>query len=214
MNNKEKLIAAVAELNEELVLKIVYNMAEEGHSYTEIQTCLNAGIEMVQKKYESAEYFIGDLIISGMMYQNALAQMQPLLCRKGGEIVGRVVIGVVAGDIHDIGKGIIVSLLRSENFEVIDLGVDVVPRRFAHAVATYKPDVLLISGTLDVAGEAMGRTMNQLVKEGVRDTCAVMIGGPYVNEDLCRQIGADAWAYDTVETVNFCKKIAEERNGN
>lgn len=213
MNNTEKLIAAVAELNEELVLKIVYNMAEEGHSYTEIQTCLNAGIEKVQQRYENAEYFIGDLIVSGMIYQNALALMQPLLCRKNGETLGRVVIGVVEGDIHDIGKGIVVSLLRSENFEVIDLGVDVKPERFAHAVAMYKPDVLLISGVLDVAGEAMKRTVELLNREGLRDTSAILIGGPYANEELRAQTGADSWAYDTVETVNFCKRIAGERHG-
>lgn len=213
MDNKDKLIAAVAELNEELVLQLVYKMAEEGSSYEEIQTCLNVGIEAVQQKYERAEFFIGDLIVAGMIYQNALAQIQPLLCRTSGETVGRVVIGVVEGDIHDIGKGIIVSLLRSENFEVIDLGVDVVPRRFVHAVSTYLPDVLLISGIVDAAGDAMKRTMDLIVKSGVREVAAVMIGGPHVSQELCDEIGADGWAYETADTVNFCKKIVEERNG-
>ena len=127
--------------------------------------------------------------------------------------VGRVVIGVVEGDIHDIGKDIIVSLLRAEHFEVIDLGVDVKPDRFAYAVQTYRPDVLLMSGVLTLAQESMKKTMDLLRKEELRSQVAILIGGMCAGEYQRQWIGADGWAYDPMETVNFCKRVVEEKYG-
>ena len=115
-------------------------MAAEGHSFEEIQQCLNTGISAVGTRFERGDYFIADLIVSGMIYRSALNEREPL--RSGGapRPLGKVVIGVVAGDIHDIGKDIIVSLLRAERFDVVDLGIDVKPERFVHAVRNYHPD--------------------------------------------------------------------------
>ena len=150
MDLNRQLIEAMADLNEDLVIATVRQMAAEGHSSEEIQQCLNTGISAVGTRFERGDYFIADLIVSGMIYRSALNEREPL--RSGGapRPVGKVVIGVVAGDIHDIGKDIIVSLLRAERFEVVDLGIDVKPERFVHAVRNYHPDVVLLSGVLAI----------------------------------------------------------------
>jgi len=120
-----------------------------------------------------------------------------------------VVIGVVAGDIHDIGKDIIVSLLRAERFDVVDLGIDVKPERFVHAVRNYHPDVVLLSGVLTTAQEAMVQTIQALTDAGLRDQVKVLIGGLCTSEYLMHHVGADGWAYDSNRTVRFCKEVVD-----
>ena len=195
MDLNRQLIEAMADLNEDLVIATVRQMAAEGHSFEEIQQCLNTGISAVGTRFERGDYFIADLIVSGVIYRSALNEREPL--RSGGapRPLGKVVIGVVAGDIHDIGKDIIVSLLRAERFDVVDLGIDVKPERFVHAVRNYHPDVVLLSGVLTDAG--------------LRDQVKVLIGGLCTSEYLMHHVGADGWAYDSNRTVRFCKEVVD-----
>ena len=191
MDLNRQLIEAMADLNEDLVIATVRQMAAEGHSFEEIQQCLNTGISAVGTRFERGDYFIADLIVSGMIYRSALNEREPL--RSGGapRPLGKVVIGVVAGDIHDIGKDIIVSLLRAERFDVVDLGIDVKPERFVHAVRNYHPDVVLLSGVLTTAQEAMVQTIQALTDAGLRDQVKVLIGGLCTSEYLMHHVGAD-----------------------
>ena len=210
---KEELVSSMAELNEDQVLASIRKLVDAGCTYSSILVCLNTGVFDVGKRFENGEYFIGDLIVSGMIYQSALTVLQPIHTGNQSQPLGRVVIGVVQGDIHDVGKDIVVGLLRAEHFEVIDLGIDVKPERFAHAVQTYRPDVLLLSGVLNIARSAMRETMDLLRKEGLRDTVPVLIGGLCASEYQMHVVGADGWAYDTTETINFCKRIVGNKNG-
>lgn len=209
MDLNRQLIEAMADLNEDLVIATVRQMAAEGHSFEEIQQCLNTGISAVGTRFERGDYFIADLIVSGMIYHSALNEREPL--RSGGapRPVGKVVIGVVAGDIHDIGKDIIVSLLRAERFDVVDLGIDVKPERFVHAVRNYHPDVVLLSGVLTTAQEAMVQTIQALTDAGLRNQVKVLIGGLCTSEYLMHHVGADGWAYDSNRTVRFCKEVVD-----
>ena len=210
---KDELISAMTELNEEQVLASTRALVDAGCTYSSILMCLNTGVFDVGKRFENGEYFIGDLIVSGMIYQSALTLLQPLRTGHQSPPLGRIVIGVVQGDIHDVGKDIVVSLLRAEHFEVIDLGIDVKPERFAYAVRSYQPDVLLLSGVLNIARSAMQETMDLLRQEGLRDTVPVLIGGLCASEYQMRMVGADGWAYDTSETIHFCKRIVENKHG-
>ena len=210
---KEELISAMTELNEEQVLASIRALVDAGCTYNSVLMCLNTGVFDVGKRFENGEYFIGDLIVSGMIYQSALTLLQPIHTGLQSPPLGRIVIGVVQGDIHDVGKDIVVSLLRAEHFEVIDLGIDVKPERFAYAVRSYQPDVLLLSGVLNIARSAMQETMDLLRAEGLRDSVPVLIGGLCASEYQMRMVGADGWAYDTTETVNFCKKVVENKHG-
>ena len=171
-------------------------------------TAINV-ISAVGTRFERGDYFIADLIVSGMIYRSALNEREPL--RSGGapRPLGKVVIGVVAGDIHDIGKDIIVSLLRAERFDVVDLGIDVKPERFVHAVRNYHPDVVLLSGVLTTAQEAMVQTIQALTDAGLRDQVKVLIGGLCTSEYLMHHVGADGWAYDSNRTVRFCKEVVD-----
>ena len=213
MTLEENLVAAMTDLNEEQVLADIRDLVATGYTYNSILMCLNNGVFGVGKRFENGEYFIADLIVSGMIYRNALTLLQPMQAEHQSQPLGRIVIGVVQGDIHDVGKDIVVSLLRAEHFEVIDLGIDVKPERFAHAVRSYQPDILLLSGVLNVARESMLETMELLRKEGLRDNIPVFIGGLCASEYQMRMVGADGWAYDTTETINFCKRTVEMKHG-
>lgn len=207
MNNQDGLIDAMTELNEEQITACVQQMMADGATLSAIQMALNVGIANVGKRFEKGEYFIADLIVSGMLYRDALRLLMPMTLGSSSLPIGRIVIGVVEGDIHDIGKDIVVSLLRAEHFEVIDLGVDVKPERFAYAIRTYRPDVLLMSGVLTLARESMKRTVELIEKEQLRSQTRILIGGLCTGEYQREWIGADGWAYDPMETVNFCKKV-------
>ena len=213
MNQRDCLIDAMTELDEDRVMELVRAMIDSGATYNSIQMALNVGITNVGKRFEKGDYFIADLIVSGMVYRDALRILMPVMNRSRTMPIGRIVIGVVQGDIHDIGKDIIVSLLRAEHFEVIDLGVDVKPDRFAYAVQTYRPDALLMSGVLTLARESMKKTMDLLEEEKLRQQVQVLIGGLCAGESQRQWVGADGWAYDPMETVNFCKRVVGEKYG-
>ena len=213
MDYQDSLIEAMMELNEDRVLSDVRSMMEHHYSYNSIMMCLNIGISCVGKYFEDGEYFIADLIVSGMIYRDALALLMPISTGHQLMPIGRIVIGVVEGDIHDIGKDIIVSLLRAERFEVIDLGIDVPPQRFAYALRTYRPDVLLMSGVLSIAKDSMKRTAELLEREGLRAQTPMLIGGLCTSEYQKNIIGAAEWAYATMATVDFCKRVVGEKYG-
>ena len=213
MNYRDALVEAMTDLNEEKIMHCIQGLIYEGVSYNDIQMALNEGVTNVGKRFENGEYFIADLIVSGMIYRDALRLLMPVMSGNRLMPIGRVVIGVVEGDIHDIGKDIVVSLLRAEHFEVIDLGVDVKPERFMYAIRTYRPDVLLLSGVLHIAQDSMKKTMVQLMESGLRDQVPVLIGGLCAGEYQREYVGADSWAYDPMETVSFCKKVVKEKYG-
>ena len=212
MNMKEHLISSMADLDDVAVLADVREMMNRDTRYESILFCLDTGVTKVGERFEAGEYFIADMIVSSMIYRDALNVLMPIV-PKSNLPVGRVVIGVVAGDIHDLGKDIVVSLLRAEHFEVIDLGIDVKPERFASAVQTYKPDVLLLSGALSFAQRSMRSTMDELRRRGLRDKVPILIGGMCANEYQKELVGADSWAYALQDTVEFCKRIVGEKYG-
>ena len=214
MKYQEKLVDAMAQLDEENVMKYIQLMLTSGFSHEAIRKYLTEGSEEVGSYFANGEYFIADLIVSGMIYQHALSLLVPPLESGNPKPVGRAVIGVVEGDIHDIGKDIVVSLLRSERFEVIDLGIDVKPQRFVYALRNYHPDIILLSGLLTASTVSVIRTMKELNIEARRKETSIYIGGQCASKQLCSQTGADGWGYDTIFTVDFCKKAIEKHAKN
>lgn len=210
MNYQEELIKSMAQLDEENVLKYIQLMLTSGFSREAIRKYLTEGSEEVGYYFANGEYFIADLIVSGMIYQHALSLLTPPLESGDPKPIGRAVIGVVEGDIHDIGKDIVVSLLRSERFEVIDLGIDVRPQRFVYALRSYNPDIVLLSGLLASSSLSVARTMKELNADPCRKETRIFIGGQCASSQLCSQTGADGWAYDTIVTIDFCKKVIKE----
>ncbi len=212
MELQEKLAEAMAELDEELVVKYTQMMAQDADMLPQILSGLNSGVVNVGRRFEAGEYFIADLVVSGMIYRAALDSISYHQQNERSKR-GKVMIGVVSGDVHDVGKDIIVSLLESEWFDVIDLGVDVKPERFLEMIRLHKPDVLLLSGLMGFSRSSMQEVIQLLETEGLRDDMPVYIGGACTSEFLCKQIGADGWCYDTSVTLAYCKKAIEEKYG-
>lgn len=208
---QEELIEAVAALNETRSLEIAKELLDEGCSTQEILYLLNEGVKQVGNLFELGEFFIGDLIVSGMLYRSVIN----LFPAKNGniQVLGRIVIGVAQDDIHDIGKDIVVTMLRVEGFDVIDLGVDVKPERFVHAVETYHPDILLMSGLMGYTVECMRRTVHILTERGLRKDVSVLVGGSAITSSTKDYVGADAACKDPVETLQFCKQVVSRTGG-
>jgi len=164
------------------------------------------GMEIVGQKYEAGEYFLAELIMAGETTKEGLKILEPHLKAGDMKTAGRVVIGTVRGDLHDIGKNVVITLLKAAGFEVIDLGVDVPAEKFLEAVRERKPDILAMSALLTVTMTEMENVIKEIKKAGLRGEVKVIIGGAPITSEYAEKIGADAAAKDAVEGVNFCKK--------
>ncbi len=174
---------------------------------------LQAGLEEIGKGYEDPafrRYFNSDLIVSGRNMKRAIDLLKPLLPPKN-DGKGRVVIGTVAGDVHDIGKTIFAVTLESDGFFIIDTGVDVPCERFIAAVRENKPDILAMSSLLTTTLPAMSEVIQGLEAAGLRDRVCIIVGGHAVTEGFAQSIGADAYGRDCIDGLRKCRKFVQEK---
>ena len=203
---QEDFIEAVGALDEGRSISLARQLLAGGCTTHEIIKLLNEGVKKVGSRFATGEFFIGDLIVSGMLYRSIIGLFAAPAAAPDGHVRGRIVIGVAQDDIHDIGKDIVVSFLRAEGFDVIDLGVDVKPERFVHAVEVYHPDVLLMSGLMSCTPAYMQSVVRQLEERGLRDQVAILVGGSVVDEFTKDYVGADEATRDLSITLQFCKE--------
>ncbi len=165
---------------------------------------LVSGMIIVGEKFDSGEYFLSELLVATEVMKDALKVITPYL--KGGDDirVGKVVMATVAGDLHDLGKNIVTTLLRLRGFEVIDLGIDVPTERIVAAVREHRPEVLGLSALLTLTMPKMGEVVEALRQAGLRDEVRIIIGGSPVTVDFAVSIGADHRAANAVEGVRQC----------
>ena len=180
-------------------------------AYEVVMEGMARGMEVVGEKYERNEYFLAELIMAGETMKEGMKVLEPYL--KAGELkkIGKVVIGTVRGDLHDIGKNIVATLLSAAGFDVIDLGVDVPPEKFVEAVKENSPDIVGMSALLTTTMVEMEDIIKELKKAGLRDKVKVIIGGAPITREYAEKIGADAAARDAVEGVNICKSWMAKR---
>lgn len=204
-----RLTAALRDLNEDLVNEVVDELIEKQVSPLEIIDACNAGIKEVGERFASGQYYLTDLMLSGEIMQGVMVKLNPLIASSSIEdkIIGTVVIGTVRGDIHDIGKNIVVSLLRSHGFKVIDLGVDVPADTFVKMVKKSGARVLGLSALLNNTYPEMKKVVDALKEAGLREQVKVIIGGTIMSEDILEFTGADAYATDAVAGIEYCKKV-------
>jgi 5-methyltetrahydrofolate--homocysteine methyltransferase len=174
-------------------------------AYEAIMDGMAKGIEIVGEKYEKGEYFLPELIMAGETMKEGMKVLEPYLKSEGVKKIGKVVIGTVKGDLHDIGKNIVVTLLEAAGAQVIDLGVDVPPEKFVEAVKQNNPDIVGMSALLTTTMIEMENVIKALKEAGQRDKVKIIIGGPPTTQEYSEMIGADAAARDAVEGVNICK---------
>jgi 5-methyltetrahydrofolate--homocysteine methyltransferase len=154
---------------------------------------LMTGMDFVGQQFKKGEMFVPEVLLSARTMQAAMDILKPKLIESGAEMSGRVVLGTVQGDLHDIGKNLVAMMLEGAGFEVIDLGNDVTPEQFVAAVKEHKPHIVGMSALLTTTMTAMGTTVQALKEAGVRDQVKIMIGGAPVNRAFSEQIGADAY---------------------
>jgi len=173
--------------------------------YKAVMDGMAKGMEIVGQKYEAKEYFLAELIMAGETMKEGMQILEPHLKKGDLKITGKVVIGTVRGDLHDIGKNVVVTLLKAAGFEVTDLGVDIPAEKFVEATRENKPDILAMSALLTVTMTEMETVIKEIEKAGLRSKVKVIIGGAPITAEYAKKIGADAAAKDAVEGVNRCK---------
>ena len=204
---KEKLIDAIANMREEEALQLAQELLDAGEDpQLALEACREA-MAIVGDRYDEQEYFLPELIIAGDMLKAIGDLVKPKLQAQiaEGETLGKVVIGTVAGDIHDLGKDIVSFMLDINNFEVHDLGIDVPADKFVEAIKEVKPDVVGLSGFLTMGFEQMKGTVEAIKEAGLRDGVKIMIGGSIMDDSAAEFVGADAYGPDAAAAVKLAK---------
>ena len=169
-------------------------------------------MDEVGRRFECEEYFVPEMLLSARAMKASMEIVRPLLVATGTEPVGRVVIGTVKGDLHDIGKNLVASMLEGGGFEVLDLGADVSPEKFIEAVKEKGAQVVCLSALLTVTMPAMKTTIEALKKAGVRESVKVLVGGAPVTAQYANEIGADGYGENANSAVALTRKLLAEGN--
>ena len=200
------LVKTLADLKEEEALKIVEDRLSAGEAPLKILDDARRAVEIVGKRFSDCEYFIPDLVYSGEILRRITEMVKPRIT-KGAEVkrIGKVIVGTVAGDIHDIGKDIVVFMLDVNGFEVFDLGINVPVQNFVDKIKETGSKVVGLSGFLTLAFQSMKDTVEAIKKAGLRDKVKIMIGGGQIDEQVKSFTGADAYGKDAMEAVKLTK---------
>ena len=200
----DKLTEAIVELDIDSIVGICESAIKSGiQPYDIVINGMAKGMEVVGQKYEEGEYYLAELIMAGETMKEGMTFLEPHIAESDMEKAGKCVVGTVKGDLHDIGKNVFVSLLKAQNYEVIDLGVDIGPEQFIEAVKEHKPDLVAMSALLTTTMVEMENVVKQLKEVGLRDSVKIIIGGAPLNQKYATGIGADAAATDAVEGIRI-----------
>lgn len=208
MGNKEDLAKAVMDLDEESAYELVEQLIKDGVEPNDIIEILRKGVEVVGNKFNKKEYFLTELVMAGEIFTQAAIILEPYMKKDviDESNVESIVVGTVQGDVHDIGKNIFVTLLKSAGYNVVDLGVDIPPEEFVEKVKETGAKIVAYSGLLTVALESMNTTTEALKAAGLRKNIKIIIGGLPVDELWMKKAGADAFTDNAFEGVNIVKK--------
>lgn len=210
------LINAIAGMEDTKAVELARAMLNKGMDPMEIIGCCKQAMQIVGRRYENKEYFLPELIMGGEIMKKIFEVVKPKMetVRWGDDKRGKIVFGTVAGDIHDIGKDIVIFMLKVNGFEVHDLGVDVPSEKFVEKIKEVKPDIVGLSGFVTFAFDSMKETVDAMREAGYRDKVKIMIGGGSVTEDIKDFTGADAFGEDAMAAVSLAKKwVGVEHSG-
>lgn len=213
-NRNKNLAMLVADLEEDAALQLVKQRLDAGNDPLQIIEECNEGLRKVGQRYEKGEYFIAGLIMSGEIFREVVELVQPLLEKQVREnSSGLVLLGTVAGDIHDLGKNMFGMLLSCHGFEVVDLGVDVSPAEFAAKALDIKPDFVGLSGLITASYETMKETVSVLRSEARKHNLSfpIIIGGGFIDEQIRQYVDADYWMPDAMAGVRLCQELSHNK---
>jgi corrinoid protein of di/trimethylamine methyltransferase len=202
----DKIKNCIVELNLEGITEAIKEALELGiPPYTVLMDGMAEGMKDVGKKYEAGEYFLAELVVAGEVMKEGMKVLEPKLKLQNIKAKGVVVIGTVKGDLHDIGKDVVATLLKSAGFEVIDLGVDVPPERFVEEAKSRNAHIVATSALLTTTMPEIGNVIKALEDAKIRSKVKVIVGGAPLTKDFAEKIGADAYGKDAVEGVKICE---------
>jgi 5-methyltetrahydrofolate--homocysteine methyltransferase len=206
------LVHALSELKETEALEIVRKRLDGEENPLLILDEARKAMGIVGKRFEEGTYFIPDLIYSGEILLAISEMVRPKMSKEAaGRKAGKVILGTVKGDIHDIGKNIVAFMLDLNGFEVCDVGIDVPPEKFIEKIRETNAPVVALSGFLTLAFDSMKATVEAIDKAGLREKVKIIIGGGNMNEDIRKYAGADAYGVDAMAAVNFAQKVVTSK---
>lgn len=167
-----------------------------------------AAMDEVGELFQKGEYYMPEMLVAARAMQRGLDVLKPILVQRGVQPIGKVVMGTVKGDLHDIGKNLVIMALEGAGFEVIDLGTDAGPDKFVSAIKQHNPCVVGMSALLTTTMLAMKDTIEAIKSAGLRDKVKIMIGGAPIREEFCKEIGADFYGQDSTSGKNYARMVA------
>lgn len=210
---EHQLVEHLADMEEEQALALARRMLlEEKADPLRVLGLCREAMDIVGKRFEQGEYFLPELVLAGEMLETIGAIARPLIVDVPGQApakLGKVLIGTVHGDLHDIGKNIVTFMLDINGFEVRDIGIDVPSDRFVEEIRNWQPDVVGLSGFLTLAFDSMKETIEAIRQAGLRDSVRIMVGGGQVDEAVLAHTRADAFGTNAVEAVGLCNRWME-----
>jgi 5-methyltetrahydrofolate--homocysteine methyltransferase len=208
------LVDAMVNMRETEAMELARKMLAGGEDPLQVLENCRSALEIVGRRFEAGKYFLPELIMAGEMLKKISQIAKPFIILESNtkaDVRGKVVIGSVKGDIHDIGKGIVTFMLEINGFEVHDLGVDVPAEKFVDAIKEVQPEIVGMSALLTTAFESMKNTVEVIEDAGLRDQIKIMVGGGTVDEKVKEYTGADAYGADAVAAVNLSREWVERK---
>jgi dimethylamine corrinoid protein len=203
---RNQLVAAISDLNEELSISLIRGLLDAGEDPVLLVQDCQRGMQIIGDRYEKKYYFLSGLIMGGEIFSEAVRLIRPEIINSiEGNESGTILIGTVAGDIHDLGKNIVTMLARCHQFTVHDIGVDVPAEIFLKNINTLKPGVLGLSGLITTAFDSMRHTIKMLRDEGIK--IPIVIGGGTIDKEICLYTGADYWVTSAEDGVKLFKNL-------
>jgi corrinoid protein of di/trimethylamine methyltransferase len=211
----KQLHDAIVEGNAPVARKVTEQaLAEKVDPQKLVQEYMIPAMAEVGRRYEAGDYFVPELLIAARAMKGSLELLRPLLAARGAQPAGRVAIGTVKGDLHDIGKNLVAAMLEGAGYEIIDLGVDVPPEKFISAVKEKNAGIIAMSALLTTTMTSMKTTIDAINSAGIRPQVRIMIGGAPVNPEIAEKYGADGYAKNAGtavdEAIRLLKMLKEE----
>lgn len=207
MSSEDNIVDAIVNLDESTALRLVDEMTKQGVAPVEILEKCRKGMSIVGEHFESGYFFLSEMIMAAEIFNQVMEQIKPELMKTVTESKGKIVIGTVEGDVHDIGKNIIIALLEAEGYTVIDLGVDVPAEKFVEAIKEHEPDIVGMSSLLTVALETTKMTVDAIEAAGLRDKVKIIVGGGRIDIHATEYIKPDAATDNAAQGVRLCMKL-------
>jgi len=206
----EKLKNSMLELDKEATLEAARAVLEDGAEGAKAGVdALSDALAVVGKRFQDGEWFLGELVYSGEIAKETTEILSPHLSTEAGEGLGIIVVGTVAGDMHDLGKNIFKTYAKGAGLQVVDLGTDVSAEHFVEAAREHRPVALGMSCLLTVCAGSVGRVIEELQRDGLREASNVIVGGAALTEGFAREVGADAFAPDAVTGTEIIRAWSE-----